>query len=54
MDFKTFLKILARLSGSLLLSTGIFLIIFAFISSNVVNNIEKVHIQITVIFSFTR
>src|SRR3989338_441019 len=42
MDFKIFIKILARLSGSLLLSTGIFLIIFAFISSNVVNNIDKI------------
>lgn len=42
MDFKIFLKILARLSGSLLLSTGILLIIFAFVSSNVVNNIDKI------------
>lgn len=42
MDFKIFLKGLARIFGSLLLSLGLFLVIASLISSNILKNVDKI------------
>lgn len=42
MDFKIFLKSLARFSGALLLSLGLFLVIASLIAGNVAKNVDKI------------